>query len=114
MKFLKYLYILPVILLLLAAVAKLFAAGNPNEAMAQHPLGGKLIPIALLELGCLCAYLIPKIWPVGFLLLTAYLGGAISAHLVSGMGSPILPCLTLALLWISTYFRHPQLFTVNR
>jgi hypothetical protein len=114
MKYLKYLYFLPVALLLLAAIAKLFVAGKTSGTIASHPLGDKVIPLALLELGCLCVYLIPKIWPVGFLLLTAYLGGAISATLVSGLGSPAVPCLTLALLWITTYFRHPALFTVNR
>ncbi len=37
-------------------------------------------PLGLLELVCLALYLLPRTAPLGAVLLTGYLGGAVSAH----------------------------------
>ena len=48
-------------------------AGIPESAV---------IPIALLELGCLALYLIPRTMVLGAVLMTGYFGGAIVVHII--------------------------------
>ena len=45
--------------------------------------------------------LLPRIWPVGVLMATAYWGGAIVAHLTYN-DSVIMPAVFLGLLWFGT------------
>ena len=64
--------------------------------------------IGLLELVCLLFYVVPRTAPIGAVLLTGYLGGAIATHV--RIESPLLshtlfPIYVGALLWLGLYLR---------
>ena len=68
--------------------------------------------IGALELVCLTLYLVPRTAPLGALLLTAYLGGAVATHL--RVESPLFthtlfPVYVAALLWAGLLLREPRL-----
>ncbi len=48
---------------------------------------GVVMPLGVLLLACLAVYLIPRTAPIGAVLLTGYLGGAIATHV--RVGSPL-------------------------
>jgi DoxX-like family len=53
-------------------------------------------------------FLYPRTMRIGFLLLTAYLGGAIAVEI--SHGTFIVPFLILTLIWIAAYLRNPAIF----
>jgi hypothetical protein len=68
--------------------------------------------VGILELVCLAIYLVPRTAVLGAVLLTGYLGGAISLHL--RVGNPLFshilfPTYVAALLWGGLYLREPRL-----
>jgi hypothetical protein len=76
--------------------------------------GNRLTFIAILEVMSAVIFLIPVTRSAGLLLVSSYLGGAISAHL--GHGQPIFqPAMILFLLWLGAWLRHPEiLWSINR
>jgi hypothetical protein len=69
--------------------------------------GGKLTLVAVLEVAGAVLFLAPATRPLGLLLVSAYLGGAIATH-VQHDDSPLGPALILALIWVGTWLRSPQ------
>ena len=70
--------------------------------------GNRLTFIAILEIMSAILFLIPITRSAGLLLVSSYMGGAISAHL--GHGQPILqPAVILTLLWLGAWLRHPEI-----
>jgi hypothetical protein len=66
--------------------------------------------IALLQLACVVLYLTPPTAVLGAVLLTGYLGGAISQYTRLGEPYPVLVPLTTALLaWAGLYLREERL-----
>lgn len=68
--------------------------------------------IGLIELTCLALYLLPRTAALGAVLLTGFLGGAISLHV--RLGDPLLshvffPSYLGALLWLGLALRDPRL-----
>ena len=101
-----------VLFLLFDATFKLFATA---EALAGSPdLGWSLqqLPtLAAIQLACLALYLVPRTAPLGAVLWTGYLGGAIATHL--RVDSPLLthtlfPIYVAALLWGGLYLRDAR------
>jgi hypothetical protein len=77
----------------------LIHAGIPESAV---------VPIALLELGCLALYLIPRTMVLGAVLLTGYFGGAMVV-LIIGKES-VFPLILIGVsIWGGIYFRVPAL-----
>jgi hypothetical protein len=76
--------------------------------------GNRLMFIAALEIFSAVLFLIPATRSFGLLMISAYLGGAISAHL--GHGENIFPpSLILSIVWIGACLRHPAvLWSFNR
>jgi hypothetical protein len=71
----------------------------------------QLLPIALIEVVCLVLYLVPRTAPLGAVLWTGYLGGAIATHL--RLGNPLFthvlfPIYVAILLWGGLYARDPR------
>jgi hypothetical protein len=58
----------------------------------------------------LVLFIIPRTSLLGFLLLSAYMGGAIATHLQHGE-SVIAPCVVQIILWLVAAFRLPELRT---
>jgi hypothetical protein len=66
--------------------------------------------IGLLQLTCVVLYLIPQTAVLGTVLLTGYLGGAMSQYVRLGEPYPMMVSLTTALLaWAGLYLREPRL-----
>ena len=65
--------------------------------------------LAIIEIVALILYVVPKTLKIGFLLLTAYYGGAIAFNLTSPMD--MIPAIVFTvIIWILTYIRKPSLF----
>jgi hypothetical protein len=88
--------------LLLDGVIKVLQLASAVDASAKLGYGaGLTLGIGILELACLAVYLFPRTAPLGALLLTGYLGGAVATHLRAGspLFSVVFPLLLGALLW---------------
>ncbi|GLV55747.1 membrane protein [Dictyobacter sp. S3.2.2.5] len=78
------------------------------------------LALGVIELVCLAAYVFPATSVVGAVLLTGYLGGAISAHLRLGdplFSTTLFPVYIGILIWCGLYLRDERiraLFTVRR
>jgi hypothetical protein len=67
-----------------------------------------LVPLGMLEVACLAIYLIPRLAPLGAVLWTAYLGGAVATHV--RLGDPLFshvlfPTYVAAMLWAGLWLR---------
>lgn len=73
------------------------------------------IGIGLLELVCLVAYVVPRTAPIGAVLLTGFLGGAVALHLRASdpLGSHVLfPVYVGTLLWAGLFLRDRRVRNV--
>ena len=103
-------------LLALDAGFKLVAARSAAAASAQ--LGfttEQVFVIGIIGAVCLVLYLIPRVAPLGAVLWTGYLGGAIVTHF--RVGNPLLthtlfPIFVAALIWGGLYLRDPRVRAV--
>jgi len=73
---------------------------------------GSAVAIGVLELACLALYVVPRTSVLGALVLTGYLGGAVSAHV--RIESPLLsttlfPVYLGIALWAGLYLRNAAL-----
>lgn len=75
------------------------------EASKQLGFDPNIMPaIGLVQLACLILYLVPRTAPLGAVLLTGYLGGAVITNIRTGM--PFWFAVMMgAFLWISLYSR---------
>ena len=98
-------------------------AGSSIGAEATQQLGFQahhIRTIGLIELACLILYAIPRTAPLGALLFTGYLGGAIVTHfrIDNPLFSHILfPTYVAAILWGALYLRDARvrgLFSFSR
>ncbi len=82
------------------------------EATAQLGYPERLtLGLGLLELACLAAYALPRTAPLGALLLTGYLGGAVATHVRAGSEpfSVVFPIVLGGLLWGGLALRDRRL-----
>ena len=81
-----------------------------NEWMRIGWDPAKLPLVASLQVTCLALYLIPRTSVFGVVLLTGYLGGAISQYTRMGEPYPVLVPLSTALFaWAGLWLREPRL-----
>ena len=103
---------LAILFLLFDAVIKVLQLAPAVESFAQlgYPVGLTL-GIGVLELACLAVYALPRTAPLGALLLTGYLGGAVATHVRAGspLFSVVFPLIIGALLWGGLYLRDRRL-----
>ncbi len=72
--------------------------------------GGKLTLIAALEIVSALLFAYSKTRSFGLLFLSAFLGGAMCAHVQRGeFGDAGGPALFLTLAWMGTWLRHPEM-----
>jgi len=57
-------------------------------------------------------FLYPRTMRIGFLLLTAYFGGAMAVEITHG--TFVAPVVILTLIWIAAYLRKPEIFKGNK
>ena len=74
--------------LLLDGVAKLFKPAPVVEATVGlgYP-AGVIVPLGIVLTACVALYLVPRTAPLGAVLLTGYLGGAVATHARVGAGA---------------------------
>jgi hypothetical protein len=107
---------LAVLFLTFDTVIKLLGSKEAVEGTVQLGWSPHHLPIlAAIEVVCLALYLIPRTAPVGALLWTGYLGGAIATHLRvdNPLFSHILfPTYVAALIWGGLYLRDARVRAV--
>ncbi|HLJ10092.1 MAG TPA: hypothetical protein VKU82_02825 [Planctomycetaceae bacterium] len=64
--------------------------------------------VAVLDVVSSILFLIPRTRPLGLLLVSAYLGGAIATH-VQHDDLPLGPAVILSMVWAATWLRNPQI-----
>ena len=106
--------------LFLAVDAAFKLALSPEAVAATEQLGYRahhLPVIGLIEIVCLALYLIPRTAPLGALLWTGYLGGAIATHFRVDnplFSHTLFPIYVAALLWGGLYLRDARVRLVLR
>jgi hypothetical protein len=99
-----------VLLMLFAAAGKLFKAAAVIEGMSRYGLRESLVlPIGILELGCVIVYVIPQTTVLDAILLTGLLGGATITGLRMGDPTFPIPVLIGMLAWGGLYLRDERL-----
>ena len=102
------LMVIPSLMLIISAFMKLSGSEQMVQALTKSGLANYISVIGVIELISVGLFLFPKTWKVGFLLLCAYLGGALSIELASG--NPPSAAIFLTLIWISVYLRNRLMF----
>ena len=99
----------PVAMLLMSATMKFLKPPPVLEGMTHLGYPERLlIGLGILELACTVLYVIPQTAVLGAILLTAYLGGAISTHV--RVGDPfIIPIVLGILVWGGLFLRDVRL-----
>ncbi|MBL8741480.1 MAG: DoxX family protein [Myxococcales bacterium] len=88
--------------------------GHPSVAEASAKLGlphDATKPIALVLLACLVPYVVKRTAPLGAVLLTGYLGGAVLVHVRVGdplFSHTLFPIYVGAFLWAGLYLRDAR------
>ena len=84
-----------------AVVQEMAASGFP---------GGKLLLVATLGSTSAALFSYPRSRSIGLLLLSSFLGGAISTHIQQGKYQLLAaPLMVLAFAWWGAYLRHPEM-----
>jgi DoxX-like family len=99
-----------------SAIAKVGVPAVQAQMARLGFAGGKLTFIAVLEIIGAAGLLWPRTRSIGLLWVSAYLGGAICAHVQAGeFDKALSPATVLLLAWIGVWLRHPQaLWSVPR
>jgi hypothetical protein len=103
---------IPVLFLAFDAAMKLANIPAVAEASARLGLPPTLaLPLGILLAACVGLYVVPRTAPLGAVLLTGYLGGAVLTH--ARIGDPLLthtlfPIYVGALLWTGLYLRDSR------
>jgi hypothetical protein len=103
---------LSALFLLFDAAGHLIVPAAVVEAFNRlgYPLG--LSPaLAIIELFCLAAYVIPRTAMLGAILLTGYLGGTVATHLRvrDPLFDTLFPIIFGVMVWAALYLRDPRL-----
>lgn len=101
--------VLPAAMLVMSGVMKVSA--NP-EMIAESAKGGvtesMLLRIGVTELVCVVLYLAPPTAVLGAILISAFMGGAVLAHVLKG--DPfVVPVAISVLAWAGLWLRDPRL-----
>jgi hypothetical protein len=99
---------IPSLMLVISGIMKLTHAQAIVEGFSKSSLIHFISLIGIIELVSVILFWIPKTAKLGFLLLCAYLGGAISIELAGGQFPGA--ALFLALIWISVFLSNREVF----
>jgi len=94
---------------LLASAVNKLRGGTDDFMLGIGFTESHIMSIAILEIICAALMLFPKTNKVGFLLVTAYLGGAIAIELLSGKGI-LVGVAFQTINWIGHYLRREHIF----
>lgn len=108
---------LPAAFLLLDAVLHVLRPDAVVQSFTDlgYPVG-LARPLGVLELVCLTLYLVPRTAPLGAVLLTGYLGGAVSAHARlhdAWLSTTMFPVYLGAALWAGLWLRDHRIHALT-
>ncbi len=92
-----------------SAFVKLSGSAMIVKQFGELGLSNQVRLIGIGELTSVILFLIPLTHPLGVLLLSSYMGGAILAHMSHGESYAV-PSMFLVLIWTAGFLRRPQLF----
>jgi hypothetical protein len=101
---------IPAFILIMGGVMKILGT-EPEVVMdflTKAGFGNYIIPLGVTELVIAGLFIYPKTNKIGFLLATAYLGGALSLEIAGSQ--PPASAIILAILWISMFLKDKQTF----
>ena len=100
---------LPVLLLLVSGVVKLFQPPDFLKEFAKFGYPENVaFTLGIVEIVCTLLYAIPRTSTLGAILLTGYLGGAIATHV--RIGDPFIPqAIFGVVIWLGLWLREPRL-----
>ncbi|TMA21971.1 MAG: DoxX family protein [Deltaproteobacteria bacterium] len=100
---------LPALLMAFSAIMKLRHPPEVVQGFAAMGIDPGLVTvIGIVELACAVLYLIPPTAVLGAILIAAYLGGAVLAHLIAHQSIWWAPVLTAVVAWLGLYLREPR------
>ncbi len=94
--------------LLASASAKLAGARRLVDQLEGYGFVGRVRLIGFGEAMSALLFLVPQTRPLGFLLISALLGGAIATHMQHRL-SYLQPSAFLAVVWLAVWLRYPDL-----
>jgi hypothetical protein len=100
---------LPLLAFLPSAAMKLMASPEFLEQWSKAYPASTARPIGAVELLCFVIYLIPRTRVLGAILLTGYLGGAVSTHVRAGEVAFIVPIIVGIMVWGGIFLRDSRL-----
>jgi hypothetical protein len=103
---------LPALFLLVDGAMKLARPAVVVEATTKLGYSESVIvPLGIVLIVCTLLYLIPPTSVLGAILLTGYLGGAVSTHVraAEGLFPIVFPIVFGVLLWLGLYLHDPRL-----
>ena len=102
--------VVPALFLLSGGVTAALQLPMVKEGLGKYGISPTLLPVfAAIELASPVLLLIPRTAPIGAILLTAYMGGAVLTHLRVGEPQWIVPILFAAIIWLGLWLRRPAL-----
>jgi hypothetical protein len=101
--------VLVALMLVMSGVMKLSHSKDIVDGFTKAGLGDYITLIGVIELIAVVLYLIPKTSRLGFLLVTAYLGGAIVTQMATSQ-LPFASAIILAVCWISMFLTNKAMF----
>ena len=108
----RVLFGVAVLFLAFDALIKVMALPMAVEGTLQLGYPARtLVPIGYTALACLVLFVIPRTAPLGAILWTAYLGGAVASQVRMGaplFGFTLFPVYVAAIIWTSLYLRDPR------
>jgi DoxX-like family len=96
-------------LLLFSAAAKFSGGAQVVEGFTKFGLKDQILLIGVGELVSTILFLVPVTLPLGTVLLSSYMGGAILAHMSHGEAY-VTQSIVLVLIWVAAWLRRPQMF----
>lgn len=101
---------LPAAFLLSGAVTAALQLPMVKEGLGKYGFLPSILPVfAAAEFLCAVLTLIPRTAPIGCILMSAYMGGAVITHLRAGEPLWIVPIIFAAVLWTGLWLRRPAL-----
>jgi hypothetical protein len=99
---------IPSLMLTMSAIMKLIGAEQVVQGLTKAGLGNYITFLGIIELISVALFVYPKTHKIGFFLVCAYLGGALSIELAGSQ--PPNAAFILTLVRISVYLRDKSLF----
>ena len=102
------LMVIPSLMLIMSGVMKLIGAEQVVTGLTKVGLGSYITLFGVIELIAVALFLYPKTYKVGFLLISCYLGGALSIELSTAQ--PPSAAIILSIVWIAVFLKNKLMF----